>query len=181
MCDKKLTVKPSFLDSDDDIRQQPPSQFHKQTNTRSIFCIRVLLKIKKEAFRTPYLERTAETTGVSRTTVARIRCDKSKRGSLSSPTGRRGSRIHTLIPLTRQQSDVTQFYTLWKQLPTLNTLNSTLSFPESVDTPRKPLCKLVYCWKKACDGWKLLVKRQKYCSTANRVLCMPERIRGQVS
>ena len=134
------------------------------------------LKIKKEAFRTPYLERTAETTGVSRTTVARIRCDKSKRGSLSSPTGRRGSRIHTLIPLTRQQSDVTQFYTMWKQLPTLNTLNSTLSFPGSVDTPRKHLCKLVYCWKKACDGWKLLVKRQKYCRTANRVLCMLERI-----
>ena len=45
----------------------------------------------------------------------------------------------------------------------------------------KRLGQLVYCWKQACDGRKALVKRQKYCSTANRVLCMSERIRGQVS
>ena len=25
------------------------------------------------------------------------------------------------------------------------------------------------------------MKKQKYCSTANRVLCMPDRIRGQVT
>ena len=31
---------------------------------------------------------------------------------------------------------------------------------------------LVYCWKWACDGRKVIVKKQKYCSTANRVLCM---------
>ena len=45
----------------------------------------------------------------------------------------------------------------------------------------KRLGQLVYCWKYACDGRKTLVKRQKYCSTANSVLCISERIQGQVS
>ena len=47
--------KPPFLDRDDDIRQQPPSQFQKQTNC--LFCIRVLSENKKEASLAPYLER----------------------------------------------------------------------------------------------------------------------------
>ena len=50
-----------------------------------------------------------------------------------------------------------------------------------METLTKRLGQLVYCWKKACDGKKALVKRQTYCSTANRVLCMPEKIRGHVS
>ena len=48
--------------------------------------------------------------------------------------GRRGSHIITLSPSTRQQSDITRFYTVIKDLPTLNTVNSALvrylSFPE---------------------------------------------------
>ena len=83
---------------------------------------------------------------------------------LSSPTGAKS----TLSPSTRQQSDITQCYTVRKQLPTLSTLNSTLvgylSFPGSVETQMKRLGQLVYCWKYACDGRKVLVKRQKYCS-----------------
>ena len=67
MCVTK-SVKPPFLDREDDIIQQPPSQFQKQTN--SLFCIKLLSENQKEAFRTPYLERTAEATGVIRTTVA---------------------------------------------------------------------------------------------------------------
>ena len=47
----------------------------------------MLSENKKEAFRTPYLERTAEATGVIRTTVARSRHEKSERGRLLSPTG----------------------------------------------------------------------------------------------
>ena len=62
------SVKPLFLDRYDDIRQQLPSQFQKQTNC--LFCIKLLSEYQKEAFRTPYLERTAEATGVIRTTVA---------------------------------------------------------------------------------------------------------------
>ena len=42
-------------------------------------------------------------------------------------------------------------------------------------TPRERLSQLGYCWKKACDGRKVLVKRQRYCSTTKRVLCMPEK------
>ena len=100
--------------------------------------------------------------------------------------GQRGSHIITLSPSTRQQSDITRFYTVRKHLPTLNTLNSALvgdlSFPGSVETLRKRFGRLiVYCWKYACDGRKVIVKKQKYCSTANRVLCMLERIRGKVS
>ena len=50
--------------------------------------------------------------------------------------GRRVSHIITLSPSTRQQSDITRFYTVRKHLPTLITLNSALvgdlSFPGSV-------------------------------------------------
>ena len=67
MCVTK-SVKPPVLDRDDGIRQQPPSQFQKQTHC--LFCIKLLSETQKEAFRTPYLERTAEATGVIRTTVA---------------------------------------------------------------------------------------------------------------
>ena len=65
------SVKPPFLDRDDDIRQQPPSQFQMQTSC--LFCIKLLSENQKElkkAFQDPYLERTAEATGVIRTTVA---------------------------------------------------------------------------------------------------------------
>ena len=62
------SVKPPILDRDDGIRQQPPSQFQKQT--KRLFCIKFFSENQKEAFRTPYLERTAEVTGVIRTTVA---------------------------------------------------------------------------------------------------------------
>ena len=78
MCVTK-SVKPPFLDRDDGIRQQPPSQFQKQTNY--LFCIKLLYENQKEAFRTQYLERTAEVTG-----VLELR-EKSERGKLSSPTG----------------------------------------------------------------------------------------------
>ena len=52
-----------------------------------------------------------------------------------------------------QQSDITQFYTVMKHLPTLNTLNlalvGDLSFPGSVETLRKRFQPglLVFCWK----------------------------------
>ena len=67
MCVTK-SVKPPFLDRDDGIRQQPPSQFQKQTNC--LFCIKSRSENQKEAIRTPYLVRTSEATGVIRTTVA---------------------------------------------------------------------------------------------------------------
>ena len=83
--------------------------------------------------------------------LSRIRREKSERGRLSSPTGRRGSHIITFSPSTRHQFDITRFYTVRKHLPTLNTLNSALvgdlSFPGSVETLRKRFSIFVYCWK----------------------------------
>ena len=64
------SVKPPFLDRDDGIRQQPPSELQNQTNC--LFCIKLLSENQKEAFRTPSLERTAEATDVIRTTVAKL-------------------------------------------------------------------------------------------------------------
>ena len=77
------SVKPAFLDSDDGIRQQPPSPFQKQGD--SLFCIRLHSENQNESSRNAYMERTAEATGFSRATVARIRCEKSEKGILSSP------------------------------------------------------------------------------------------------
>ena len=79
------SVKPSFLDRDDGISQQPPSQFQKQIN--GLFCIRVLSENQKEAFRAPYLEKTAEATGVIRTTILVPDVRNLKEVALSSPTG----------------------------------------------------------------------------------------------
>ena len=69
MCVTKSVQSP-VLDRDDGIRQQPPSLFQKQTDC--LFCIMLLSENKKEPCRTPYLERTAEATGVIRTTVAQL-------------------------------------------------------------------------------------------------------------
>ena len=83
MFDKKCQTG-IFLNRDDDIRQQPPPHFLKQGN--SLFCIKVLSENQKETSRSPYLERRADATCVSRATVAHIRREKSETGRLSSPT-----------------------------------------------------------------------------------------------
>ena len=68
------------MDRDDGIRQQPPAQFQKQTH--GLFFIR-----ETEAFSGSVLKKTAEATGVIRTTVARIRLEKSERGRFVIPDG----------------------------------------------------------------------------------------------
>ena len=104
----------------------------------------MLSENKKEAFRAPYLEKTAEATGVIRLTVASIRLEKSERGRFVIPDGSEEGAMYksTLSLSTRQQSDITKFSHVRKQLPTLNTLNS---FPGRVGTQRKRLGQLVYC------------------------------------
>ena len=69
-------------------------RWHQTTTALSIpkantflFFIRVLSEIKKEAFRAQYLEKTAEATSVIRTTVARIRLEKSEKGRFVIPDG----------------------------------------------------------------------------------------------
>ena len=83
MCDKMCQT--AILDRDDGIRQQPPSQFQKQTN--GLFCIKVLSENKKEDFWAPYLEKTAEAMGVIRTTVLVSDVRYLKEVALSSQTG----------------------------------------------------------------------------------------------
>ena len=81
------SVKPPFLDRDVGIRQQPPTQFQNLRQIHGLFFIRVLSENKKEAFRAPYLEKTAEATGVIRLTVASIRLENSERGRFVIPDG----------------------------------------------------------------------------------------------
>ena len=138
MCVTK-SVKPPFLDRDDGIRQQPPSQFQKQTNC--LFCIKLLSGNQKEAFRTPYLENTAEATWKIQLKLplfSRIRHEKSEKGKLSSPTG---AKREPNIYVESFGKAAIRVYTVRKHLPTLNTLNSALvrdlSFPGSVETLRK--------------------------------------------
>ena len=84
-CETK-SVKPPVLDRDDGIRQQPPSQFQKQTNC--LLCIKLLSENQKEAFRTPYLERRLKPRVLLELPLhSRIRREKPERGRLSSPTG----------------------------------------------------------------------------------------------
>ena len=112
------SVKPPFLDRDDGIRQQPPSKFQKQTN--GLFCIRVLSENQKEAFRAPFLGKTAEATGVIRTTILESDVRNLKEVALSSPTGAKREPYKYVESFDKAQSDITQFYTVRKQLPTLN-------------------------------------------------------------
>ena len=91
------------------------------------------------------MERTAEATGVSRATVARIRREKSETGRLSSPMRAKREPYKYVDSFDKAaiRHKVTKFYTLWKQLPILSTQNSTLigdmSFPGSEVTLRKRL------------------------------------------
>ena len=102
------SVKPSFLDRDNGIRQQTPSQFQKQVNC--LFCIRVLSENQKEAFWTSYLKRTAEAAGVS--SIVGTQSESLKEAECRPRRERRGSHISMLTPFLRQQSDITQFYTV---------------------------------------------------------------------
>ena len=118
MCGTKR-VKHGHSWTEDGIRQTTALSIQK-ANTLSILYQVAKSENYKEAFRTSYLERTAEAT----------HCHPRR--------GRRGSHIITLSPSTREQSDITQFFTVRKHLPTLNTLNSVvvgdLSFSRSVET-----------------------------------------------
>ena len=119
----------------------------------------------REDSRTPYLEMTAEATGVCRATVARIRREKSETGRLTSPTRAKREPYKSVdsFDQTAIRHKITEFYTVRKQLPTLKTLHSALvadiSFPGSVETLRKLLIKLGYRWKKTCDSREGLVER----------------------
>ena len=79
------SVKPPFLARDDGIRQQPPSQFQKQTNC--LFCIKLLSENQKETLLTPYLKgQLKPRVSLELPLLSRIRREKSERDRLSPPT-----------------------------------------------------------------------------------------------
>ena len=113
--------------------------------------IRVLSENQKEAFRAPYLEKTAEATGVIRTTVLEYDVRNLKEVALSCPTGALREPYKYFESFDKAAIRHNTILFVRKQFPTLNTLNSTLlgyrSFPRSVETQGKRLGQLVYCWK----------------------------------
>ena len=144
------SVKPAYLDRDDDIRQQPPPQFQKQANI--VYSVSgCFLKIKKKPFGLRTWKGHLKPRVLLEQTLLVSDMRSLKEADCYPRRGQRGGHISMLIPSTRQQSDITQFYTVWKQLPTLNSLNSTLvgdlSFHGRVETLRQRLGHLVYCWK----------------------------------
>ena len=114
MCVRK-SVKPPFLDRDNGIRQQPPSQFKKQTHC--LFCIMLSEKrnlsdsvLGKDILLELHLLSHVKS-------LKEVDCHPRR--------GRIASHIITLSPSTRQQSDITRFYTVRKHLPIIY-LNSAL-------------------------------------------------------
>ena len=78
-------VKPPFWTGTIASDNNRPLNLQKQTN--GLFCIKVLSENQKEDFRAPYLEKTAEATGVIRTTVLVSDVRYPKEVALSSQTG----------------------------------------------------------------------------------------------
>ena len=127
MCVTK-SVKTSFLDRDDGTRQQPPLTSKSKQIVYSV--LSCFLKIKKK----PFGLRTWKGQLKSRVLLelpllSRIRREKSERGRLSSPTGAKREPYNYVESFaTRQQSDITRFYTVRKHLPILNTLNFSIGW-----------------------------------------------------
>ena len=115
--------------------------------------------------------------------LSRIRRGKSERGRLSSQTRAKREPFNYVESFDnaaiRHNTILYCEETLADSKYSDSALVGELLFSGSVETLRKRFGLLVYCL--ACDDRKVIVKKQKYCSTANHVLCMPEIIRGQVS
>ena len=98
MCVTK-SVKPSFLDRDDGIRQQPPSQLKKNKKKQIVYSIlSCFLKIKKKSFglRT-WKGQLKPRVLLGLPLLSRIRREKSERGRLSSPMGAKREPYHNYV------------------------------------------------------------------------------------
>ena len=98
-----------------------------------------------------FLDRTAKVTGVSRSTVDRVRREKKETGILLSPKKTTARGPYKPIDGFEQSAirqKITEFYTVRRQLPTLKSLHQSLTediqFPGSVETLRKILHNLGY-------------------------------------
>ena len=98
---------------------------------------------KKETTPASYIRRTVEATGVSRTTVFKIRKEQKDTGVLRSPkrSGRGPYKPVDDFDQTVIRNKIQEFYTVRQQLPTLKSLHEVLKtdadFPGSLNLLRK--------------------------------------------
>ena len=115
--------------------------------------------------RDSYIDRTAKATGVSRSTIYRIRKEQKDTGMVGSPQrSERGAYkpVDDFDDIVIRNK-VHDFYTVRRQLPTLINLHSVLKtdidYPGSITTLRKTVRKLGFRWKKTNDNRKVLVEK----------------------
>ena len=137
-----------------------------------------LQESKEETSTASYIRRNVEATGVSRTTVFKIRKEQMDMGVLRPPNVQAGDLTlslqfvivvfpdHThLLFLMRLliRNKIQEFYTIRRQLPTLKSLHEVLKtdvdFPGSLNLLRKERLNIGYRWKRMKDDRKVLVEK----------------------
>ena len=112
-----------------------------------------------------YIVKTAEVTGVSRSTVLRVRREKKETGVLLSPTRSKRGPYKEVDDFDQSviRNEINKFYTFRKQLPTLRALHQVMTdevqFPGSIETLRKMIRQMGYRWQKTRDNRKVLLER----------------------
>ena len=146
------SVVPPFLDRDDD--QTMTSDNNRPLNSKNkqkVYSVSgCCLKIKKKPFGLRTWKGQLKPRVLLELPLLVSDVRNLKEIDLSSPTGAKREPYQSFDKVAIQHNTILQLYTVRKQLPTLNTLNSTLVgdllFPGSVETHRKRLGRLVYCW-----------------------------------
>ena len=110
--------------------------------------------------------KTSEATGVSERTVSNIRTEKKETGQLASRKkieSRRSSKILDDFDLCAIRNKIHEFYTVRKELPTLEKLHKVLKedirFSGSKSFLRKQVRKLGFRWRRSQNRRKLLIER----------------------
>jgi len=120
---------------------------------------------EKEQYST-FVERTLDSTGVSRRTLFNIRKELRETGTLTSPT--RPSSREAYKPIdsfaeTAILNKVRKFYSVRRQLPTPTKLHAVLkadiSYPGIKSHLRTTLAKIGFTWRKTFDNRKVIVER----------------------
>ena len=116
-----------------------------------------LQESKKETSPASYIRRTVEATGVSRTTVFKIRKKQIKTGVLRSPksSGRGPYKPVDDFNQTVIRNNVQEFYTVRRQLPTVKSLHEVLKTDVDLNLLRKEVLNLGYRWKRTKDNRKV--------------------------
>ena len=109
--------------------------------------------------------KTAEVTGVSRSTFLRVRREKKETGVLLSPTRSKRGPYKEVDDFDQSviRDENNKLYTFRKQLPTLRALHQVMTnevqFSGSIETLRKMIRQMGYRWQKTRDNRKVLLER----------------------